>query len=300
MVFSAVAFLFNGCSARNCTGPVTYFRYSRNGSWMDGYSITVKKGDDGAFKLIYAEDEHQDYGEMEVAVDEAFVQKLTDICNAHKISRWDGFHKSDKNVLDGSGFSLNVTYEGGGKISAGGYMRYPRGFSEFRDEINTLCAPYIKAAKAEALAQKIARGVSGECTFIMAQFRQRGAAGSDVYEILVCNSDIRTNNFDVKIKSASGEYFPAGEYKYYGKAEDASLNMARLKQIVDEYAVTEWMDWRASVEDYDNTEWFQLDLSFEEGDISATGSAKPAHYEQFRAAVLEWLKEIVEANQDKL
>lgn len=300
MLISSVAFLFGGCSAKHYTGPVEYFRYSRNGSWMDGYSITVKKSDDGTYKLVFSEDEHRDYGEMEAAVDETFVRKLTDICNAHKISRWNGFHKSDKNVLDGSGFSLGVTYEGGGKISAGGYMRYPKGFSEFRDDINTLCAPYIEAAKAEALAQKIARGVSGECTFFMAQFRQRGTAGSDVYEILICKPDIRDNNFDVKINSKSGEYFPAGEYRYYGKADEASLNLARLKQIAEELDISEWMDWNQAAEDYDNAEWFQIDLSFEEGDIAAAGSAKPAHYDEFRAAVLEWLKEVVEANQDKL
>jgi hypothetical protein len=49
-----------------------------------------------------------------------------------KVDKWDGFSKSDPNVLDGNSFSLEIELAGGSTISAHGSNAYPENFSEFR------------------------------------------------------------------------------------------------------------------------------------------------------------------------
>lgn len=66
--------------------------------------------------------------EMEIGSDE--VKKVEDILVEYKVSEWDGFQKSDMNVLDGNSFSLSVNFINDESIHASGYMRYPKGYRE--------------------------------------------------------------------------------------------------------------------------------------------------------------------------
>lgn len=298
MIMLSMVSLLAGCAARHCTGPVVYFNMAKGGSWMDGWSITVRENESGETELIYTEDEHYDYGEMKVPLDDGFIEKLTAICNEHKVKNWNGFNKNARGVLDGSSFSLSVGYEGGGEVYAHGYMRYPRGYSEFRDDVLELCEPYIDKALETARAEKIAAGVEGDCRLILGNFHQRGLSGSDTYEFLITASDVRDNNFDVKINSKSGEFFPEGEYRYYCAVPDEVIDFDALERIVEELDITEWMDYNRSAEDYDNREWFQIELSFETGEIQATGSEHPEHYDEFRTAVFNWLRDTVDKARD--
>lgn len=58
------------------------------------------------------------------------------------VPNWDGFNKVDNNVLDGSGFSLTVTFADGTKLNAHGSNDFPKGYSLFHRGINKIFAPY--------------------------------------------------------------------------------------------------------------------------------------------------------------
>ena len=46
------------------------------------------------------------------------------------LAEWNGYHKIDRDVLDGASFSLNVEFEDGGVIDASGSNCFPRDYSE--------------------------------------------------------------------------------------------------------------------------------------------------------------------------
>lgn len=75
---------------------------------------------------------------VEVNVDENFVQKIEDILSKYNVGSWDGFHKSDKYVLDGDSFSLSVHFIDDTSISASGYMRWPENYGNVRNELDSL------------------------------------------------------------------------------------------------------------------------------------------------------------------
>ncbi len=72
-----------------------------------------------------------------IEVDEEFRDKLEAIIDKYKVKSWDGFNKSDKNVLDGDSFSLSIHYPSG-SVSAHGYMSWPKNYRDFRNEIDEL------------------------------------------------------------------------------------------------------------------------------------------------------------------
>ena len=56
----------------------------------------------------------------------------------YNVNKWDGFNKSDKNVLDGNSFSFSYSNTDNKSIEAHGYMKWPNNYREFRDEIKAL------------------------------------------------------------------------------------------------------------------------------------------------------------------
>ena len=92
----------------------------------DTYGVSVKlRGDDADNRV-----------EFEVGSNE--IMKLAEICNRYKVTKWDGFHKSNRLVLDGNSFGLVIEAQDGVKVEAQGYMRYPNGYRMFRDEVDAM------------------------------------------------------------------------------------------------------------------------------------------------------------------
>ena len=58
-----------------------------------------------------------------------------------------GFDKSDDNVLDGNGFYLSYFTEDNQQISASGYMKYPDGYSTFKNDIISFYEKYFLEEK---------------------------------------------------------------------------------------------------------------------------------------------------------
>lgn len=66
------------------------------------------------------------------------INSFINILNKYNVLSWDGFNKSDKDVLDGDSFHLYVTYNDYRNISASGYMMYPNNYRDFKNDINDL------------------------------------------------------------------------------------------------------------------------------------------------------------------
>lgn len=65
------------------------------------------------------------------------LKELEEILNKWEINKWDNFHKSDSNVLDGDGFSLSIRMEDKTSISASGYMMWPKNYSKVAGELDS-------------------------------------------------------------------------------------------------------------------------------------------------------------------
>ena len=66
------------------------------------------------------------------------VKKIEEIVEKYEVYKWDGFNKSDPNVLDGNSFNMSITLKEGKIISASGYMKYPNNYREVKDELDDL------------------------------------------------------------------------------------------------------------------------------------------------------------------
>ncbi len=290
--------IFSSWSCANSGGDskdthIVSFSYHYDGT-IGGNSHNYKVDVTDSVATIMVRDMlHMDYGDMTDTVDTAFVQALEALCAKHNVKRWDGFDKYNPHVCDGDGFSLSVRYSDGKSVYAHGMNISPKGFWEFDREMHALFAPVCERLRAKALQRKIAEGVSGELTYIMSSFIQKGAAGSDSYEVQICRSNIRETNFQVRINSRSGEFFPQGEYTYSAAVPDEAIDWKAFAKLVSKHHLTRWMDYEKSAEDYNNSEWFQLSWSFENGHIDAMGSEHPEGYDAFRKDFLKLLHKTV-------
>lgn len=115
-------------------------------SYSNGYSAyaytryDLYKKDDGYYLDI------KPYGVPEddvqtVKADEETVKKVLEVLNKYNVSKWDGFHKSDKYVLDGDSFSFSLYTEDDKNISASGYMEWPDNYSDVKQGIDDLLSP---------------------------------------------------------------------------------------------------------------------------------------------------------------
>ena len=75
---------------------------------------------------------------IELHNDDRYVLPLTDedmasfsaLVQELGLAEWNGYHKIDRDVLDGASFSLSVEFEDGGVIDASGSNCFPRGYGE--------------------------------------------------------------------------------------------------------------------------------------------------------------------------
>lgn len=74
----------------------------------------------------------------EINVTEEFVKKVEDVLSENEVGSWDGFKKSDKNVLDGDSFGMYIDFVDGTSISANGYMSWPKNYSTVRNKLDDL------------------------------------------------------------------------------------------------------------------------------------------------------------------
>ena len=143
------------------------------------------------------------------------------------------------------------------------------------------------------------KGVSGSLQYVMINFMQQGDSGEDKYEILLSHQREGRKNFDVRIYSVSGEFIEPGKYNYYYDMPDEDIGFDEIRAILERHDLIRWYGWDKAAEDYNNSEWFQISFSFEEGDISAMGTAHPEGYDEFRREILEYIVQMIKNAEEK-
>ncbi len=74
----------------------------------------------------------------EIETDAAFMERLEQIVRDHNVAAWNGFSRSQKNVLDGDSFHLYIRMANGETLGAGGYEAWPEGYGSVRGELESL------------------------------------------------------------------------------------------------------------------------------------------------------------------
>ena len=70
------------------------------------------------------------------------IEKIIETLKKYNVNKWNGFNKSDKYVLDGDSFSLYITFLDNTKLSASGYMMYPKNYNEVKNVLDEIFLSY--------------------------------------------------------------------------------------------------------------------------------------------------------------
>lgn len=96
-------------------------------SMYSNYQYDIIKKDSKYICTIKNDNEEEEHT---FEIEEKDVKVLENKLNEYKVSRWNGFSKVDKRILDGYSFSLSINLENGKDVYAHGYMEYPKNYSK--------------------------------------------------------------------------------------------------------------------------------------------------------------------------
>ena len=146
------AFILSGCFKKKLEIKDTkHFYYSYSvGDYKDAsYAYELDLQEEGKYIMSYKADEVSDEDKLTKEVDEEIVKELEHILTDNKVYKWNGFHESDKNVLDGDGFSFIYRRVDKEEISASGYEMYPTGYINLKNDIIALYKKVFEENKSE-------------------------------------------------------------------------------------------------------------------------------------------------------
>ncbi len=133
LIITACSCFLISCSTVKTYGELQNFSYGY-GSFFGGYfDYTLSTiTDDNGNEQIYLRYETSNMAKPETKagfISQSDMKKLNELIQKYKIERWNGFDKSDDEILDGYGFSMRADYENQ-TITARGYERRPLRYSE--------------------------------------------------------------------------------------------------------------------------------------------------------------------------
>lgn len=121
------------------------FRYSyTTGYAMYSYVVYEINLEDDKYIATIKENGKSDDEAIKIEISEDKVLELENILKDKRVGTWDGFNKSDQDVLDGDSFSLVIYFEDGTSIHASGYMMYPKNYSSFKEACDSYFNEIIK------------------------------------------------------------------------------------------------------------------------------------------------------------
>ncbi len=115
-----------------------YFSYSTGTYMNSGNSYSAVLRDDGVVEVKVRQDGQAEENVPVIETDRTFLEKIDQIIEKNNVAKWNGYHLSARDVLDGDGFTLSIKMDNGQKISAGSYMAWPDGYGAFKGEMDTL------------------------------------------------------------------------------------------------------------------------------------------------------------------
>lgn len=123
----------------NANDTITYFSLSEGGGMnrFSGFGYVVEETKEGKVHFLFDEGFPD---EKEFIIDDhAVFDSLQAIIMKHKMYNYSGHYSPKYDILDGTSWSLYVTYASGKNISSGGYMAGPEGcWLAFNDIIRCL------------------------------------------------------------------------------------------------------------------------------------------------------------------
>lgn len=117
---------------------ISYFSFTYTSSFMKNpdttYKVEIKENKYYAYIKPYGKPAEET---IKKQIDKNFVSKLIKILNEYKVSKWNGFDKRDKHILDGNSFRIIIT-SNNKNINASGYMKYPNNYQKVKTKIDLL------------------------------------------------------------------------------------------------------------------------------------------------------------------
>ena len=213
------------------------------------YDIDYK---DGKYIAKIKPDGKADEAAMEVELDEKKMKKLVEALNKYDISSWNGFQKSDKNVLDGNSFSMFISTKDNKDIEATGYMLWPKNYAEVKGVFDSMIGSLYKGKDIEA----------EELKYIRFSYSNGGsiANSEEIYFI-----EKKDDKYIASIKKQG---------KILDEKIDVEVDMNTIYSIVDtlnEYNVSSWDNFHESQRDVLDGESFSFELITEKDRIGASG-----------------------------
>ena len=112
-------------------------------SYTTGYSINARVRYEIEYKsneyiVTILPNEIPDEDKLEIKLEKKEIKNIIKILNKYNVSNWNGFDKVDKNVLDGDSFHIYIETLDNDKVSASGYMKWPKNYNNVRDELDNI------------------------------------------------------------------------------------------------------------------------------------------------------------------
>ena len=99
------------------------------------YEIDYK---DNYYNLVIVPNGIADEDTLEIKIDKEIINKVKDVLVKYNVSKWNGFDKVDKNVLDGNSFSFYLKTDSDVVVEASGYMKWPDNYGKVKEELNNI------------------------------------------------------------------------------------------------------------------------------------------------------------------
>lgn len=134
-------------TTNDCTAISTTFEIQRteNGIHLSYYNYSEEwnEQDSEYIPVIYPI--------RELEGDDALYQEIMSCLRQNRVNEWDGFSKSNSEILDGSSFSFTLSNEDGTIVSARGTNSFPKGYQNVYSFISSiLTTGVIEDAKLDA------------------------------------------------------------------------------------------------------------------------------------------------------
>ena len=114
--------------AKRKIATLNYY-YGDGMSYGMSYHITA----DSENKCIVVADHFSHQNRYEMDVDSEHIKRLNEFVKGIGVGRWNGFHRSNKHVCDGTSWSLEIKFDNNDEIRCSGYMKFPRNYSKFKE-----------------------------------------------------------------------------------------------------------------------------------------------------------------------
>jgi len=138
-----ILLMLPGCAPKPLSEPfaLTAFTWQHRGSHTGLIYSYAAEGTEAGTRLLLSLNAGD--RELEILTEEDVLGQLGAIAAEHRLDRWDGFDKSDRRALDGTGFTLTMITADGEIIEAHGSNAFPKGYGEAKAAIEEVFEEFI-------------------------------------------------------------------------------------------------------------------------------------------------------------